>query len=69
LHPIELLVTKVKWKLASVYLEMVLISTPNRCTVCAKYAIGSEIILGTYDGTPRQRWSSGSSIRSVWRLC
>jgi hypothetical protein len=46
-----------------------LISMPNRCTVYAEHAIGSEIISGTHDGTPRQRWSSGSSIQSVWRLC
>jgi hypothetical protein len=25
----------------------------DRCMVCAKHTIGSEIILGTLDGTPR----------------
>jgi hypothetical protein len=25
----------------------------NRCTVCAKYVIVMEIVLGTPDGTPR----------------
>ena len=29
------------------------ISMQDRCTVCAKYTIGSEIDLGTPDGTPR----------------
>jgi len=29
------------------------ISMQDRCTVCAKYTIGSEIDLGTPDGTPQ----------------
>jgi hypothetical protein len=33
--------------------EIVLINTQDRCTVCAERAIGSKIILGTTDGTPR----------------
>jgi hypothetical protein len=33
--------------------EIVLILTQDRCTVCAEYAIGSEIILDAPDGTPR----------------
>jgi hypothetical protein len=37
------LVTLVKCKLVSVHLEIVLISTQDRCTVCT--TIGSEIIL------------------------
>jgi hypothetical protein len=37
----------VKWKLASVSLEIMLIWTRDRCTVCAECAIGLEIILGT----------------------
>jgi hypothetical protein len=35
------------------FFEIVLISTQDRCTVCAEHAIGSEIVLGTPDGTPR----------------
>ena len=34
----------------------------DRCTVCAKHTMGSEIILDAPDGTPRRR---GSSERSV----
>jgi hypothetical protein len=40
-------------KLVSISFEIVLISTQDRCTVCAEHAIGSEIILGAHDGTPR----------------
>jgi hypothetical protein len=34
------------------YLETVLVSGLDRCTVCAKRTIGSEIILDTADDTP-----------------
>jgi hypothetical protein len=40
------------------YLEIVLVSLQDRCTVCAKRTIGWEIILNTPDGTPRWRGSS-----------
>ena len=33
--------------------EMVLILMQDRCTVCAKHTIGSEIVLDAPDGTPR----------------
>ena len=33
--------------------DMVLILTQDRCTVCVKRTIGSEIILHAPDGTPR----------------
>jgi len=46
-------VTRLKWKLVSVRLEIVLILTQDRCTVCAERTIGSEIILDAPDGTPR----------------
>ena len=36
---------RLKWKLISVHLEIVLILTQDRCTVCAERMIGSEIIL------------------------
>jgi hypothetical protein len=39
--------------LVSVRLEIVLILTQGRCTVCAQHTIGSEIIMDTPDGTPR----------------
>ena len=37
----------------SVRLEMVLLLVQDRCTVCAKRTIGSDIILDAPDGTPR----------------
>ena len=46
-------VTWVKWKLVSVHLEIVLISTQDRCMVCVECTTGMEIILGKPDGTPR----------------
>jgi hypothetical protein len=36
-----------------VYLEIVLIVTQDSCTVCVERAIGSEIVLGTPNGTAR----------------
>ena len=39
----------------------------DRCTVCAKRTIGSEIVLDAFDGTPRLRGSSRSSFKYVWR--
>ena len=36
----------VKWKLVSVCFEVVLISTQDRCTRCAKHAIVSKVLLG-----------------------
>ena len=45
--------TWLKWKLVLVYLEIVLILTQDRYTVCAKHTIGLEIILEAPDGTPR----------------
>ena len=37
----------------SVRLEMVLVLTFDKCTVCAKRIIGPNIILDTPDATPR----------------
>ena len=42
----------VMWNLVSVCLETVLVSVQDRCMVCAKRTIGSEIILDANDGTP-----------------
>jgi hypothetical protein len=39
--------------LVSFYLDIVLILTQDRCMVCTKRTMGSEIILDTPDGTPR----------------
>jgi hypothetical protein len=38
--------------LVLVCLEIVLILTQDRCTVCAERNIGSEIVLDTPDGSP-----------------
>jgi hypothetical protein len=40
-------------KLILVRLEIVLDLTQDRCIVCTERAIGSGIVLGTSDGTPR----------------
>ena len=50
---IELLGDGVMWNLVSVRLDSVLVSVQDRCMVCVKYTIVSEIILDTLDGTPR----------------
>ena len=46
-------VMRLKWKLVSVCLEIVLVLTQDRCTVCAERTIGLEIILDAHDGTSR----------------
>jgi hypothetical protein len=40
----------------------VLVSEQDRCTVCTRSTIGSEIVLDTPDGTPSRQDSSGSSF-------
>ena len=42
----------VLWSLDSVRLGTVLVSVQDRCTVCVKHAIGSEIILDAPNGAP-----------------
>jgi hypothetical protein len=42
-------VTRLKWKLLSVHLEIVLILTQDRCTVYAEYTIVLAIILDALD--------------------
>jgi hypothetical protein len=44
----------VMWNLISDRLEIVLVSVQDRCTVCAKCTIGSDIVLDTPNGTPRE---------------
>ena len=46
------LVTWVMWNFVLVHLETVFVSVQDRCMVCAKRPIGSEIVLDTTDGTP-----------------
>ena len=45
------MVTWIKWKLVSVYLEIVLISAQDRCVVGANRTIGSKIFLDAPNGT------------------
>jgi len=46
-------VKRLKWKLGSVCLEIVLNLMHDRCTVCMQRIICSEINLDAPDGTPR----------------
>ena len=39
------------WNLVSVHLETVLVSEQDRCMVCTKRTIGSEIVLDAPDST------------------
>ena len=41
------------WNLASVELEIVLVSVQDSCKVCAQCTIGSGIVVEVPDGTPR----------------
>ena len=41
--------TRLKWKLNSVYLEIVLILMQDRGTDCAKRTIGTEVVLDAAD--------------------
>jgi hypothetical protein len=41
------------WNLVSARLETVLVLVQDRCMVCTKHTLGSEIILDAPDGTPR----------------
>ena len=50
----------------SVRLEMVFVLVQDRCTVCAKRTIGSDIVLDAPDGTPKVTWVMWKLVRSVW---
>jgi hypothetical protein len=54
--------TRLKWMLILVHLEIVVILKQNSWMVCAERSIGSEIILDTSDGTP-----CGILFWSIWR--
>jgi hypothetical protein len=43
---------RLKWKIDSVRLEIVLNLMQDSCTVCAECTIGSEIVLDAPDPTP-----------------
>ena len=46
-------VTRLKWILVSVRLEIVLMLTQDRCTFCAEHTTVSKIVLDTPNRTPR----------------
>jgi hypothetical protein len=58
-------VTRLKWKLGRVHLEIVLPLMHDWCTVCVEHTVGSEIVLEAPNGTPRLRGSCGILFRSV----
>jgi hypothetical protein len=43
----------VMWNLVSVHFKTVLVLVQDRCIVCTKCTIGSEIVLDAPDDTPR----------------
>ena len=53
MNPMQLLGNVGHVESRSVRLEMVLVLVQDRCTVCAKRTIGSDIVLDAPDGTPR----------------
>jgi hypothetical protein len=62
-------VTRLKWKLNSVRLEIVLLLMQDWCSVCVEHTVGPEIVLEAPDGTPRLRGSCGILFRSVLKQC
>ena len=67
MHPMELLGDVGHVESRSVHLEMVLVLMQDRCTVCVKCTIGSDIIEDAPDGTPRRLSSTRSLFWYVWR--
>jgi uncharacterized membrane protein len=59
-------VTRLKWKLDTVHLDIVLLLMHDWCTVRVEHTVGSEIVLEAPDGTPRLRGSCGILFRSVF---
>jgi hypothetical protein len=39
------------WNLILVHLKTVLVSVQDKCTICAKHTVGTEIVLDTPNGT------------------
>ena len=54
-HPIELLGDMGHVKSCFGPFGDMLVSVQDRCTICAKHTIGSEIVLDALGGTPRCR--------------
>jgi hypothetical protein len=44
---------RLKWKVGSFRLDIVLLLMQDWCTVCVKHTVGLEIVLEAPDGTPR----------------
>ena len=55
------------WNLTSFHFEKVLVLVQDWRMVCARYTIGSQIVLDAPDGTPRRRGSCEISLLFVWR--
>ena len=64
-----LLGDEAKWMFVLVYMEIVLILTQDRGTICVECTIDSEIILDAPDGNRSIPGSYGILFRSVWRQC
>jgi hypothetical protein len=62
-------VTRLKWKLGTVHLDIVLLLMHDWCTVCVERTVGSEIVLEALDGSPRLRGLGGTLFRSVLKQC
>jgi hypothetical protein len=56
---------RLKWKLGTVHLEIVLLLMHDWCMVCVERTVGSEVVLVAPDGTPRLRGSCGILFRFV----
>jgi hypothetical protein len=52
-HPMVIIGDEAQGEARSVHLEIVLILTQDRCTVCSKGTIGLDIVFDAPDGTPR----------------
>jgi hypothetical protein len=63
------LVTRLKWKLDSVYLEIVLILTQDRCTACAESTMGSKIIIDAQKELLGDVGHVESHFDPFWRQC
>ena len=59
--------TWVMLNLVLIRLETVLVSVQDRCTVCAKHTIGSEIVLDAPDSTLGEEAQVEARSQSVWR--
>jgi hypothetical protein len=52
-----------------IHLEILLILTQDRCTVCTERTTGSEIIMDAPNGAPRSRGSCQILFQSIQRWC